>query len=117
MNQPGDYAVIETRTKVCTRCKTRKQIQQFVADARASDGRHCWCKLCRKASTSQAQTDYAVILARLAERRAREFAAAGLCSYSDVGRVTIGILSGQPASVKPPRAVGPITPAAGREHL
>jgi hypothetical protein len=37
---PGDF-------KVCSRCRDEKAIDQFTADKKASDGRHCWCKQCR----------------------------------------------------------------------
>jgi hypothetical protein len=39
--------------KTCTKCGITKGVGLFSPDARNKDGRHSWCKACRKAFTSQ----------------------------------------------------------------
>jgi hypothetical protein len=36
------------KTKICTRCKKRKKVDQFYKDKSAKDGLATWCKGCTR---------------------------------------------------------------------
>lgn len=113
-----DYGKAETRTKVCTRCKTRKTIQAFCYDGRATDRRSCWCNACRNTPPDHLAPEGQ--FQRLAERRAAEWVAAGLVPNSLKARMVAALAGGDiiPASeFKAQRAVAHITPAVERQHL
>jgi hypothetical protein len=38
----------QPRTKVCTRCKKRRKLDQFYKDKTVKDGHSSWCKACTK---------------------------------------------------------------------
>ena len=37
------------RTKVCTRCKKRRKVENFYRDSHMKDGLSSWCKACSRA--------------------------------------------------------------------
>lgn len=38
----------QPKTKVCTRCKKRRKLDQFYKDKHMKDGHSSWCKTCTK---------------------------------------------------------------------
>lgn len=55
-------------TKICTKCKIEKPIEEFNRNKTSKDGRHCWCNSCKseyniiynkRAETKRSKAEYA----------------------------------------------------------